>query len=167
MTAADAPPRPAYDARPPGAPLGAMYIGLALTAVSALAPLVDVATVDTIAGHVRAAYPQWGPGAVGRDRTAITLYLALTGGLGVLLWLVVIRAVAADRRWARAGATSAWGVGVTVAMANLGMGGEHYEVIVPVGYGLLTLLPCVAGGAAVLRLWRRRGARVHGGPAAR
>ncbi|MGW1192344.1 hypothetical protein [Streptomyces sp. NPDC002559] len=167
MTAADAPSQTAPTARPPGAPIGVMYAGLALTAVTALAPLVDAATVDTIAGHVRAAYPDWGPGPVGQDRTAITAYLAVTGGLGVLLWLLAIRAVASGRRWARAAATSAWGAGVTLAMVNLGMGGERYEVIVPVGYGVLTLLPCVAGGVAVVRLWRHRDAHPHDGPATR
>ncbi|MFJ2770526.1 hypothetical protein [Streptomyces sp. NPDC087300] len=159
MTTADAPPKAAPAARPPGAPIGVMYAGLALTAVTAIAPLVDAATADTIAGHVRAAYPQWGPGPVGQDRTAITTYLAVTGGLGALLWLLTIRAVATGRRWARAAATAAWGAGVTVALVNLSAGGEQYKVIVPVGYGVLTLLPCVLGGAAVIRLWRRKGAR--------
>ncbi|MFJ2900558.1 hypothetical protein ACIO87_37580 [Streptomyces sp. NPDC087218] len=167
MTTTDTPSPAAPAARPPGAPVGVMYVGLALTAVTAIAPLVDAVTVDTIAGHVRAAYPDWGPGPVGQDRTAITVYLAVTGGLGVLLWLLVIRAVAAGRRWARTAATSAWAAGMTVAMVDLGMGGERYEVIVPVGYGVLTLLPCVAGGVAVVRLWRRRDADAHDDLAAR
>ncbi|WP_157594886.1 hypothetical protein [Streptosporangium amethystogenes] len=35
----------------------AMYLGLALTTFATLALLLDIATVDTLSGHVRDAYP--------------------------------------------------------------------------------------------------------------
>ncbi|MGI5171096.1 hypothetical protein ACQEU3_42765 [Spirillospora sp. CA-253888] len=139
----------------------AMYAGLALSALAALAPLVDIATADTLSAHVRAAYPGWRPDQVAADRNAIAGYLAVTGALGVLLWLVAIRAVVTGRRWARTFATAALVAGVLVALTNLGMGGERYDVIVPYAYGTLTLLPCAAGLAAVVSIWR------HGRPTPR
>ncbi|NUW36012.1 hypothetical protein HTZ77_32020 [Nonomuraea sp. SMC257] len=57
--------------------------------------------------------------------------------------------------------TVAFAAGTRVALADLGMGGDHYDVIVPYAYGALTLLPCLAGLAAVVSVWRR------GRPAAR
>jgi len=45
---------------------------------------VDIATVDTISDHVRAAYPAWGPASVGADRNAIVIYLVITGVLTLL-----------------------------------------------------------------------------------
>ena len=51
--------------------------------------------------------------------------------------------------------------GTLVALTNLGLGGERYTVIVPYAYGALTLLPCLAGLAAVVSVWR------HGRPVPR
>lgn len=138
-----------------------MYVGLALTALAALAPLVDIATVDTLSGHVRDAYPDWGPQLVEADRNAIAIYLAATGVLGTLGWLLTTWAITTRKRWARTATTVGFAAGILVALTNLGMSGEQYEVIVPHAYGALTLLPCLAGLAAVVSVWR------HGRPAPR
>ncbi|MFF9347047.1 hypothetical protein [Streptomyces sp. NPDC014734] len=134
----------------------AMYVGLALTALAALAPLLDIATVDTLSGHVRDAYPDWGPDDVAADRNAIAIYLVGTGVLGTLLWLLTIRGITAGRRWARAVTTTAFAAGMSVALMNLGLGGEKYDVIVPYAYGMTTLLPCVAGLVVLVSVWRHR-----------
>jgi hypothetical protein len=144
--------------RPPSArsrrPI-AMYVGLALTVLATLAPLLDLATADTLSDHVRAAYPHWGPALVREDRDAIATYLVLTGALGIPLWILTARAVRAGRRWARVVATAALAAGVLVALTNLSVGGDGYHVIVPYTFGTLTLLPCLAGLAAVVSAWRR------------
>ncbi|WAL65923.1 hypothetical protein ORV05_34570 [Amycolatopsis cynarae] len=138
---------------------GAMLLGLALTVVATVAPLVDVATVDTVADHVRAAYPDWGPDLVKADRNAIVIYLVIIGVLGILCWLPMIWAVVTRKRWARGAATTVFAVGACLSLAHLTMGGGAYKVILPVGYGILTLLPSIAGLAAVVSLWRGRPAK--------
>ncbi|MEU4547340.1 hypothetical protein [Nonomuraea dietziae] len=132
----------------------AMYLGLALTILATLAPLLDIATVDTLSGHVRDAYPTWGQDLVAMDRDAIVVYLVVTGVLGTILWLLTIWAVMTAKRWARFAALIGFGAGALVALTNLTMGGDHYDVVVPYAYGTLTLLPCVAGFAALISLWR-------------
>ncbi|GAA3159530.1 hypothetical protein [Nonomuraea roseoviolacea] len=133
----------------------AMYVGLALTVLATLAPLLDIATVDTLSGHVRDAYPGWPPNLVEADRDAIAIYLVATGAVGTLLWLLTTWAVTTGRRWGRAATTAAFAAGALVALTDLGLGGDHYDVIVPYAYGTLTLLPCLAGLAAVVSVWRR------------
>ncbi|MBO0731884.1 MAG: hypothetical protein J2P57_21675 [Acidimicrobiaceae bacterium] len=133
----------------------AMVTGLTLNVIATIAPVVDVATVDTLSDHVRAAYPAWGPSLVDADRNAMLIYLVVTGVLGIISWLCVIRAVVAGKRWAPIAATSAFAVGAILALTNLTLGGGHYHVILPTGYGVLTLLPSLAGLVAVVSLWRR------------
>jgi hypothetical protein len=132
-----------------------MYIGLVLTVLVTLAPLVDVATVDTLAQHVRDAYPTWGPALVRDDRNAMVIYLLITGGLGIVTWLWTIWAVTTRRRWARLAVTAAFAAGAGIALLNLTVGGGKYHTILPPAYGLLTLLPALAGLAAVASMWRR------------
>jgi hypothetical protein len=134
----------------------ALYVGLALTVLAAVAPLLDIATVDTLAGHVRDAYPHWSPHSVALDRNAIAIYLAGTAALGIPLWLVTIRGAARRRRWAPIVATVAFAAGALLALINLTVGGEQYDVIVPYSYGALTALPCVAGAVALVSVWRGR-----------
>ncbi len=131
-----------------------MVAGLILTVIATVAPIVDMATVDTISDHVRAAYPAWGQTLVAADRNAMVIYLVVTGVLGIVSWLWVIRAVMAGKRWARAAATSACAAGLLLALVNLTTGGGQYDVILPTGYGVLTLLPSLAGLLAVVSLWR-------------
>ena len=132
----------------------AMAAGLVLNVIATVAPVVDMVTIDTISDHVRGAYPAWGPASVAADRNAMVIYLVITGVLGVVTWFWVIRAVMARKRWARAAATSAFAVGALLALMNLTLGGGQYNVILPTGYGVLTLLPSLAGLVAVILLWR-------------
>ncbi|MBL1068137.1 hypothetical protein [Streptomyces sp. 7-21] len=139
----------------PGTRPAALYTGLALTVLATLAPLIDIATIDTLTSHVRDAYPDWGPDLVAKDRNAIATYLVATSALGIPLWLVTIRALTTGKRWARTAATLAFAAGTFTALLNLSLSGEHYDVIVPYQHGTLTLLPCLAGLAAIVPLWRR------------
>jgi len=132
----------------------AMVAGLILNVIAAVAPVVDIATVDTISDHVRSAYPTWDHALVTADRNAMVIYLVVTGVLGIISWVFVIWAVITGKRWARATATCAFIVGALFALMNLTLGGGNYDVILPTGYGVLTLLPCLAGLAAVVSLWR-------------
>ncbi|GAB3660032.1 hypothetical protein [Glycomyces tarimensis] len=134
----------------------ALYLGLALTALVALAPLIDTVTVDAIGGHVRAAYPEWPAGQVRLDRTAIIAWVAVTNALGMPLWWWTIRLAGKGHRRARTVATWAFAAGACLALLNLGFGGERYETVVPLFFGLMGLLPLAAGLLALVPMWRKR-----------
>lgn len=140
-------------ARPRRPARWALYTGLGLTLLAALAPLIDLSTAGTIADHVREAYPAWDEATVRLDRNAIAIYLAVTGGLGVVFWVVSI--IGAGRMWGRIVATIAFASGLLIALMNLSIGGEGYKVIVPTVFGVLTLLPCAAGVFALVAVWRK------------
>ena len=130
-----------------------MYLGMALTAVLMLAPIVDAATADSIAGHVRAAYPHWPDELVAKDRTAIVAWLGAVGLLGVGAWLWAILSARRGRRSARWVSTVMFTLGLVVSLIDLSAGGGAYQQIVPLAYGLLSLLPLAAGLVAVVLLW--------------
>jgi hypothetical protein len=133
-----------------------LYVGLALTLVATVAPLLDLATTGLLAEHVRAAYPHWSAHDVSLDRNAIAIYLAVTSALGIPLWLLTIRAVRRGRRWGLVVGVLAFAAGILIALTNLSVGGENYQVIVPYLFGTLTLLPCIAGVVGLVQAWRHR-----------
>lgn len=137
-------------------PLAALRAGLALTVLAALAPLADTVTLDLVGDHVRAAYPDWPADEIRLDRAAIVGWLAATNALGIPLWLWTIRLTGKDRRRARKVATWSFAAGACLALTNLGFGGEHYETVVPLVFGLIGLLPPAAGLAALVPMWRDR-----------
>jgi hypothetical protein len=93
---------------------------------------------------------------VSLDRNAIASYLAVTSALGIPLWLLTIRAVRRGRRWGLVVGAVALAAGILIALTNLSVGGEHYQVIVPYLFGTLTLLPCIAGVVGLVQAWRHR-----------
>ncbi|GLY70087.1 hypothetical protein [Amycolatopsis taiwanensis] len=133
-----------------------MYVGLALTAIATLAPVLDMVTVDTVTDHVRNAYPNWPDDLVAADRNAIVGYLAVVGVLGIAGWLLAIAGVRRHARWARAVSTIMFVLGAIIALTDLTLGGAEYSVIVPTLHGTLGMLPTVAGLAAIVLLWRAK-----------
>ncbi|WP_163511567.1 hypothetical protein [Fodinicola acaciae] len=134
----------------------AMYVGLALTVLATVAPLLDLATVDTLTSHVRDAYPQWAPHLVAIDRNAIAIYLVASNALGVPVWLMAIHAVRKGKRWAPIAATAGLVAGLLFPLIDFSLKGGAYDIVVPYGYGALTLVPCVAGLIATIATWRNR-----------
>lgn len=135
----------------------AMLIGLLLTVLAGAAPLLDLATTDLVGDHVRAAYPQWPADTVSGDRNAIVAWLVGGSVLGLIGWWTTQRAV---RRSARRGRLVGLGwlaLGAIWSLLTLSVGGEAYDVIVPTVFGVLTLLPVLAGCAVVYQLWRETG----------
>lgn len=133
-----------------------MYVGLALTAVLMLAPIVDAATFDSIAGHVRGAYPNWPERLVSADRNAIVGWLGAVGLLGVGAWLWSILSARRGSRSARWVGTVMFTLGLVITLVDLSVGGGPYSQIVPLAYGLLGLVPVAVGLVAVVLLWRPR-----------
>ncbi|MGC4944409.1 hypothetical protein [Kribbella sp. DT2] len=136
-------------------PKKALVAGLLLTVLATAAPLVDLATVDSIGDHVRSAYPDWSAADVSKDRTAITVYLVAVGVLGLVGWLTTLAGVNRGKRWTRWVGTTLFAVGATVALIDVSVGGEAYKTIVPLFHGTLGLLPALVGLVAVVALWRR------------
>ena len=132
-----------------------MYVGMALTAALMLAPIIDIATADTISGHVRGAYPQWPDHKIHEDRDAIVAWLALVGVLGLGVWYWAIRSVRRHSKRMRLVVTSAFTMGLIAVLINLSVGGDGYKQVVPLTYGLLSLVPAAVGLLAVVRAWRR------------
>lgn len=136
----------------------ALYLGLALTALVALAPLIDTATAGSIAEHVRAAYPDWPADHVRLERNAIVAWTAITNALGIPLWLWTIRLVGKGRRRTRTVAAWAFAAGAGLALLNLSFGSEQYETVLPPFFGLIGLLPSLVGLVALVAVWKRSAA---------
>ncbi|WP_433354626.1 hypothetical protein ACQP25_13410 [Microtetraspora malaysiensis] len=132
-----------------------MYAGLALTVIAAVAPFIDVATVDSITDHVRGAYPDWPADLVAGDRNAIIVYLSVVTLLGVVGWLWTIWAVAKRKRWSRVATTVMFVLGACHALSCLAFSGGQYANVVPYPYGALASLPVLAGLGVVIALWLR------------
>ncbi|MFF4774370.1 hypothetical protein ACFY05_16065 [Microtetraspora fusca] len=133
-----------------------MYAGLALTAIAAVVPFIDTATVDSLSDHVRRAYPDWPANLVTGDRNAIIVYLTVVTLLGIVGWLWTIWAVAKRKRWSRPAATVMFVLGIGHASLCLSFSGGRYANVVPYPYGALAALPALAGLATVVLL-RLRG----------
>lgn len=113
--------------------------------------IVDQAGGHSLADHVTAVYAPYGK----RPDPGLIYGLVYTvAGVGVLLWLPVLWAVRSHRRVA-----SVLTVVVTVingALAGLLLGVSEYgSQIFPPLWGVLALLPTVAGVLAVVLLRRR------------
>ncbi|MER7010852.1 hypothetical protein ABT324_05420 [Saccharopolyspora sp. NPDC000359] len=133
----------------------ALHLGLALTAIAAAAPLIDVATADSIGDHVRNAYPTWPDDLVNADRTAIAGYLAAIGVLGTAGWLWVIVGARKHARWVRPVSAVLFALGASTALLNLSLSGDAYTTVIPPLFSTLGALPVLAGLAAVVLLWKR------------
>lgn len=133
-----------------------LLIGLALTVLAGLAAALDPVMTDLVGGHVREAYPQWDASTVGTERTAIVGWLVGTSALGIVGWLSTLWAVRRRRRRALWLAATWFTLGVVTAGLTLGTGGAAYDVIVPTTLGLVSALPLIPGGLALVRVWRDR-----------
>lgn len=138
-----------------GAALAAMWGGLALTIVATVYPLVDAATTQVLADHIRATYPAYDAGEVDAAVTAYLVILSVVGALGVLCWLGTIWAVRGRKRWAPWAASGAWLVAVGFAASGLTVKDGSGEVGLAPALAWLQVPPCVLGLVAVVLLWRR------------
>lgn len=139
-----------------GTAITPMLVGLGLTVLAVLLALLDPQMTDSVASHVREAYPQWDADTVSTEQTAIIGWLVGTGALGIVGWLSSIWAVRRRKRWALWLAATWCTLGVLTAGLSLSMGGEAYAVIVPTPLAVVSALPVLAGIPALLRLWRDR-----------
>jgi hypothetical protein len=135
--------------------IGAMYAGLGLTVAATVAAYVAQATADALADHIRSGYPTYTRARIDWAVTTYLVYLSVVGALGVVGWLGVIWAVHAGKKWARAAATTMFGLGTAVALFDLLVKDTSGDTGLPLLLGWVGLLPCLAGLLAVVLLWRR------------
>ena len=127
----------------------ALGLGLLLTVTALIAAVVDQRSAHTIADHVYALYAPFGPQP---DPNTLFTFLYTIGGAGVLMWLATIWGAKRRQRWVAAVATMIFLVGTGPSVLVLVVH-EHGTRIFPVGWGVLSLLPCVLGFVAVVLLW--------------
>lgn len=128
-----------------------MRAGLVLTVLVGLAPLVDLATTQSLAGHVRDAYPKWSQPDVDADTYAIAGFLVAVGVLGTACWLWVTRLVARGSTAAPAAASLMFVLAVLLAAFGFAPGGA-YDMLLPTSFAVIGFVPCVPGFVAVTRL---------------
>jgi hypothetical protein len=129
-----------------------MVVGLVLTVVAAVVPIVDQLTVHGIATHLNAVYA--GTGVPPPAASGPIVYLVVLEVFGILAWLVTIQAVRRGRRWARPVATGLLAVATVLAVMDLTASEYGTEPILPLWLGVVGLLPCLAGFVAIALMWR-------------
>ena len=131
-----------------------MYLGVALSVLATAVPLIDALTVDSLTAHVRDAYPSWSASMIAADHDAIIIYLSIVNGLGILGWLSAALGAAKGARWVKPVSVTLFSLGALMAILNLTVGGDGYDIIVPQTYGLVGLLPVAVGVVALVKVWR-------------
>jgi hypothetical protein len=135
--------------------LAALYTGMTTTVVATIAPYLDQATSHTLAHHIRAGYPSY---TQARIDTAVTTYeviLTIIGVLGVAGWALVIHAVTTSKRSAAPLATTAFLLGLGIALTDLLLKDTSGLTGLSALLGWAGIVPCLPGLVAVMLLWRK------------
>ncbi|TWD82513.1 hypothetical protein FB561_3646 [Kribbella amoyensis] len=127
--------------------LAAVVLSVALT----VAAVIDQSGGQALVEHAEAAYASYG-----KAPSAGLLYglLHTVAVVNVLLWLVVFGVARSKRRAAGVLAVIAVLISASVAVVLL-TASEYGERIFPPLWGVLAILPAVAGAFATARLFRR------------
>jgi hypothetical protein len=132
--------------------VAAMYVGLALTVIAMIVPIVEQTSTDTLSRHLHDVYAGYDVDAPAAS--AVVAYLVTIGGLGIVAWLWTLWAIRRRKRWVRPAATALFLLAGAIALADLTVQ-EYGRTILPTQLGLVGLLPCIAGLLAVILLWMR------------
>jgi predicted permease len=129
-----------------------MHVGLALTVLAVLAVVIGSADLTRQLHDIEDAFV--GAGKAGQSSSIVVTYLLVVCGLGIVSWLWIGWAVRKGKRWVRPVATVVFVVATGIALLNLVME-EYGRTLLPTLLGVAGVLPCVAGLAAVVLLWKR------------
>lgn len=128
-----------------------MWVGLALTLITVLALVRDQTSVHSLAAQVDAHYSPFG---LHPDPNVLFAFMYVTAAIGMLLWLTTIWAVRRQKPGIRLVASAVF-VGATGIAALVLLASEYEGRVFPTIWGVLGLLPCIAGLVAVALLWTR------------
>lgn len=135
--------------------LAALKAGLTTTVVATVAPYLDQATSHSLEDHIRAGYPSFTQARVDTAVTTYEVILTVIGVLGVVGWIIVIRAVTTGNRWTAPLATAIFLLSLGIALTDLLIKDTSGETGLSPLLGWAGLLPCLPGLLAVTMLWRR------------
>ncbi|TFD61706.1 hypothetical protein E3T39_06660 [Cryobacterium suzukii] len=127
----------------------ALLVGLVLSVVLLGGVVIDQTIVHSLLHHVEALYA---PYELQADPNVLFVYLYATGLIGIGFWLLVIWGARAGRPWTPIVTTLVFLIGAGLAVFSLVVA-EYDTQIFPQLWGVLGLLPSVAGLVAVLLLW--------------
>ena len=133
----------------------AVRLAVVLSAVLVAAGIIDQVGVHSLTDHATAMYAAYGNRPDPNLLYGIVYTVAV---VGLLLWLLVDRAVRAGRRSTPALAVVVSTVTAVLA-ATLFVSTEYGTQIFPPLWGLLAALPSAAGIVAVVLLYQHRSAR--------
>ena len=129
----------------------AVYLAVALSAVLVVVAIIDQTGGRSLADHVTAMYAPYGKRP---DPNLLYGLVYTVAAVGALLWLPVIRSVRSRRRSARV--LTVVVTTITAALALLlFVSSEYGAQIFPPLWGILAILPAVAGALAVVLLRRQ------------
>lgn len=132
----------------------ALWAGLAATALTAVAVVVDQGVIGSIHDQVTAAYAGYPGLDAGAESFVVTTLLGLAV-LGAAGWLLTLRGARRRAGWAAPAGTALWVLGLGAAV-TLMTATEYGTTLVPAWLGVLGLLPSLVGLGAVVLLWRER-----------
>ncbi|AJC52706.1 hypothetical protein GZL_09315 [Streptomyces sp. 769] len=134
-----------------------MYTGMALTAITTiLVPVFIALATDDYTDYISVAYPKLGAEKVSNYQQTMVIYLVVNGAVGILAWLWTLRSAKKGKRSVPVVASVVFALGLVLALFNLLIkDSTGYAALSPL-LGIAGLLPCAAGLAAVVMLWRAR-----------
>ncbi len=133
-----------------------LWVGLTLTVLAMVAPYVDRAEGQVLASHILDGYPHYSAAQVDSAVTTYLVILTSVGVVGVVGWLWTLRAVDGGRPWTPWLAAALFVGAVTVALSGLTVKDTSGDVGLAPLLAWIEVLPCVAGGVAVVQLVRQR-----------
>ena len=135
--------------------LAALWVGMALTVAVTVYSFFDATATNVLADHISASYPAYTADEIDAAVWAYLAILTVIGALGVMGWagtLLLARRGRSGAGWLASGLLV---IGFLAAISGLSITDTSGDVGLAPLLGWLQLLPCVAGLAAVVLLWRR------------
>lgn len=133
--------------------LAALYVGLALTVVTAVVPFVDHFAGNMLAAHIRAGYPEYSDARIATAATTYLVILTSIGVIGTACWIVSIWATGRGKWWAPWIAAAILILAAIVAATGLLIRDTSGDTGLPPLLGWVGVLPVIAGAVAVTLLF--------------
>ncbi|MGW1374186.1 hypothetical protein ACWD6P_07900 [Streptomyces sp. NPDC002446] len=136
-----------------------MYVGLALSVIATvIVPLLVALATSSYTDYIKTAYPTYDADKVSNYQQMMLMYLVANGVIGAVTWLWVLRRTKKQKAATFTVASIVFVLALSLALFNyLVKDSTGYAALSPL-LGIANLVPCVAGLAAIVMLWRGRAA---------